>query len=149
MKRLMTLMLCAAVVGCATFSAKRYERATDTIVSMINAGDADGLAELSQTPFLLDGELIMLPQDVATFWQNVVGAGFRVESMSDLSAQPLDGGSYSQFADTMEVQTFFEKYVSDIGSVVVLRTEAFQLLLLLDRDGATTTIVGFKGPEAL
>ena len=70
-------------------------------------------------------------------------------SPAEVTANRLDQGSYAEFAETMEVQTFFQSYVSDIGSVVVLRTSSFQLLLLLDRDGGQVTIAGFKGPEAL
>lgn len=149
MKQAAAILLCVLVAGCATFSAGRYEKATADIADMIDSGDVRGLVASSETPFLLDGELIMLEQDVSTFWTNIVEAGFRIGSTSAVMAQPLDDQSFAEFAQTMEVKTFFQKYISEIGSVVVLKTDSFQLLLLLDRDRGRTTIVGFKGPEAL
>lgn len=146
MKRALLAILCVTVAGCATLG--RFERSADDIVALINSGNAAELAAATRTPFLLDGELIVLDQDVALFWENAVKAGFRVQTEA-LEAQPLEPESYRRFAPTMEVRTFFEKYVSERGSIVVLSGGGVRVLLLLDRGKGRITILGFKGPDAL
>ena len=150
MRKLLLGALCVALAGCATFAPKRFERSAERIIGLLNSGQAVELAKLSQTPFLLDGELLLLDGDVAGFWTGVAKAGFRIDPAASVKAVPLDSESFKRFASTMEAKAFFEKYVSERGSLVVLEAGRSRILLLLERGKmGRTLIVGFKGPDAI
>ena len=150
MRKLLAVCLCLALAACATFAPRRYERATEQIIALVNSGRAAELAQLSRTPFLLDGELLLLGSDVAAFWHDVSKAGFKIDPSASVTAVPVDSRTFARFASTMEVKTFFESHVSTKGSLVVLDAGKTRILLLLERGkGGRTVIVGFKGPDAV
>jgi hypothetical protein len=150
MRKLWLALLCVALAACATFAPRRYERAAEQIAGLVNSGQAAELARMSRAPFLLDGELLLLERDVATFWDGVTRAGFRIDPSATATATPVDAQTYIRFASTMEVKTFFQSYVSKKGFVVELDAGRARILLLLDRGkGGRTQIVGFKGPDAI
>jgi hypothetical protein len=151
MRKLLLGALCLTLASCATFSPKRYERSAAGVVALVNLGKAADLAAMSRTPFVLDGELLLLPSDVSDFWQGALKAGLRIDPAAAVAAVPLDADSYKRFASSMEVRTFFQKYVSNAkGSLVALEDGKSRILLLLERDKkGRMLIVGFKGPDAL
>lgn len=151
MRKLLLAALCVAVSGCATFAPRRFERSAEQVIGLLNSGQATELAAMSRTPFLLDGELVLLDADVAELWNGMVKAGLRIDAAASVSALPVDDETYKRFASTMEVRTFFDKYVSDRGSLVVLEAGRSRVLLILDRGRGSrrALIVGFKGPDAI
>jgi hypothetical protein len=55
--------------------------------------------------------------------------------------------SYREFYDSMEVETFFKKYLKKQSRLLELKTNTGQRILLLVTDTLfTRTIHGFKGP---
>ncbi len=151
MRKLVLAALCVAVSGCATFAPRRFERSAEQVIGLLNSGQASELAAMSRTPFLLDGELLVLDADVAELWRGMVKSGFRIDAAASIEALPVDGETYRRFASTMEVRTFLEQYVGDSGSLVTLEAGRSRILLLLDRGRGPgrTVIVGFKGPDLL
>ncbi len=150
MRKLLLPVLCAALAGCATLGTGRFERSAERVAGLLNSGQAGELAAMSRTPFLLDGEPILLDADVAALWSGMVAAGFRIDQAAVATAVPLDPDSYKRFAPTMEVRAFFGSYVSERGSIVALDAGRSRILLLLDRGKmGRTVIVGFKGPDFL
>jgi hypothetical protein len=147
----MLLAAVLALAGCASLQpAARFERSADHVIELINSGRAADLASSSAVPFLLDGEILLLRSDVADFWRGVAGSGFKIGPQPTLHAVALDDRSFERFASTMEVRTFFSKYVSRQGSLVVVETGRSRILLLLDRGKwGRTLIVGFRGPDAI
>jgi hypothetical protein len=149
MKKILILFITLSVVGCISLE-QRYYNSAENIIEHINKGNADRLAEITQTPFLLDGEIIILGSDVKSFWQNIVKADFKVGDPTLIEAVPADEDTYQEFARSMEVETYFKKYISDKGHVIVIETDKFKLLLLMDRiERDRLRIIGFKGPDAL
>ncbi len=118
------------------------------VAQLINQGQSQKLAAMSATPFLVDGEIVSLKSDVSSFWNGIVRAGFRVEGATLEQGVPLTGESYKQFADTMEVKSFFSQYVKKDARILELRTSTSgDRILLIFRDSwGTKTIYGFKGP---
>ena len=142
--------ICAAVLAlasCATLQRWGDEGAIKQVANDINAGKAQALTAMSVTPFLVDGEIVLIASDVSDFWDGIVKAGFRVDG-ADLDQGTAAGPeSYRQFAATMEVKAFFARYVKSGSRVLVMTTGAgTHVLLLMKSDWFSWKILGFKGP---
>ena len=152
MKKIFILLLTltvVAVVGCVSLKQQYHDTAED-VIELINKGETEKLSEMTQTPFILDGEIIILKNDMASFWQNIVKADFKIKDPTVIEASPANEETYKHFAGTMEVETYFKKYLSDKGHVIVIETDRFMLLLLMDKTKkGKIRIIGFKGPDAI
>lgn len=149
MKKFIPLLIAIVLVGCVSLQ-QQYYNAADDVVDLINDGKAEELSEMTQTPFLLDGEIVILDNDIKGFWQNIIKAGFRVQNPSIIDPYPVNENTFKEFANTMEVESYFKKYISKKGHVVVVETDKFKLLLVMDKAKKNKTkIIGFKGPEPL
>jgi hypothetical protein len=84
---------------------------------------------------------------VAFFWQGIIRAGYRFDG-PELERGVLVGPeSYREFRDSMEVRTFFKKYVKKGTRLLELRTSDGRTVLLLVRNTPfSRRIYGFKGP---
>ena len=138
----------AALVALATCtSLQRDERRMESIARLVNTGQAEKLATMSTLPFLLDQEILVLPQDVTFFWKSVLSAGYKLEEPRLESGKTVGPESYREFRDSMEVRTFFKKYVKKGTRLLELKTGDGQRVLLLVRSSAfSRRISGFKGP---
>ena len=142
----MPLAAALALASCASIQRSQDQGMVRQVAELINSGDSARLATLSATPFLLDGEIVPLPADVASFWQGIAKAGFRVEGAALDRGVPVAADSYKDFADTMEVKSFFSRYVKN-ARVLDLTTSAGRHLRLLTRSQwFSWKILGFKGP---
>jgi hypothetical protein len=133
------------LASCATL--QRDQRRVEGIARLVNTGQAGQLAEMSTLPFLLDQEILVLPKDVAYFWKSVLAAGYRLEEPQVERGSAIGPDSYRAFRDSMEVRTFFKKYVNKGTRLLELRTADGRRVLLLVRFTAfSRRITGFKGP---
>ncbi|HTP58323.1 MAG TPA: hypothetical protein VMM82_05355, partial [Spirochaetia bacterium] len=108
--------------GCASLQRSWDQGNVDMVARLINNGQGQALAAMSSTPFLVDGEIVAMKPDVATFWNGIIKAGFKVEGATLTQGVPLTADSYKQFADTMEVKSFFSQYVKRDARILELRT---------------------------
>ncbi len=136
------------LASCASLQRSWDQGNVETVARLINEGQADKLAAMSAAPFLVDGEIVTLKPDIASFWTGIVKAGFRVEGATLLQASPFAADSYRQFADTMEVKSFFTQYVKKEARLLELGTSRSgkKILLLFGDSWFKKTIYGFKGP---
>jgi hypothetical protein len=133
--------------SCAGLQRSRDRGDARYIADLINSGKPQELTRMSAVPFLVDGEIVALPGDVAAFWQNAVKSGFRIPSPELASAEPLRADSYREFADSMEVKTFFKKYADRDARLLELESSSGQSVLLLVKDSwGARKLYGFKGP---
>ncbi|MGA2380593.1 MAG: hypothetical protein ABSG85_14930 [Spirochaetia bacterium] len=149
-KLLLAAAACAAAMAlasCASLQHSWDQGNVETVAKLINGGQSAKLAAMSATPFLVDGEVVTLKNDIAGFWEGIIKAGYKVEGPALGEAAPVTADSYKQFADTMEVKSFFAEYVKKDTRVLELRTGAGGRILLIIRDSwFSKTIQGFKGP---
>jgi len=134
--------------SCASLQHSWDQGNVRMVATLINGGQAQKLAAMSATPFLVDGEIVPLTPDVASFWNGIVKAGFRVEGATLTQGTPLTADSYKQFADTMEVRSFFAQYVKKDARILELRTATSgdRILVILRDSWGSKTMYGFKGP---
>jgi len=102
---------------------------------------------MTELPFLLDQEIVLLGKDVQTFWSTIIEVGFKVEEPVLERGVKIGPDSYKEFYDSMEVRTFFNKYLKKQSRLLELKTNTGRRILLLVTDTLfTRTIHGFKGP---
>ncbi len=141
--------LALVLSGCVSLQ-QQYANSAEEIVELINDGEAKELYQMSRTPFLLDGEIIILDNDVRDLWKTITAHGARVKNLVLVEAYPVEDKTYRRFADTFEVESYFKNYVSDEGHVVIVETEEFRLFLLMDKNKkGDKKLIGMKGPVAL
>jgi len=147
-KKLVALLAVAiSLMSCASIQRAQDQGRVGQIARLINSGEAEKLAAMSAVPFLLDQEIIPLRADIATFWRNVVQAGYKVEGPELERGQPVSADSIRTFADTMEVKAFFARSVKKGARVIELSTSGGRRIVLLVRDTLfSRTLYGFKGP---
>ena len=147
MKRSLVLLTALlALASCATMET-RDQRRVEGIARLVNSSQAEKLAAMSSLPFLLDQEILVLPQDVAYFWKGILAAGYRLEEPEVERGSAVGPDSHREFRDSMEVRTFFKKYLKKGTRLLELRTSDGRRVLLLVRSTAfSRQISGFKGP---
>ena len=148
MKKLPYLVLLVILLAsCATLQRSEDEGNIERISELINTGQSEKLAAMTELPFLLDQEIIVLAKDVETFWSTIIQVGFKVEGPSLERGDPITPESYKEFYESMEVETFFKKYLEKQSRLLELKTSTGQKILLLVTDTLfTRSIHGFKGP---
>jgi hypothetical protein len=148
MKKLpLILLLVILLASCASIQRSKDEGNIERISELINTGQAEKLTAMTELPFLLDQEIIVLAKDVATFWSTIIEVGFKVEEPALERGARVGPESYREFYDSMEVETFFKKYLKKQSRLLELETSTGQRILLLMTDTLfTRTIHGFKGP---
>lgn len=150
MKKGILLLLCVFVVSCASLQQKRYSNSTEQVIDLINRAQSGELSDITQTPFLLDSEIIILDRDMKDFWERITEAEFLIPNAFLMESSPVTRSTYKEFAPTMEAESFFEKYVTDKAYLVVVETETMRIKFLMDRVKlGTMRIIGMKGPELL
>ena len=148
MKKLPYFLLAVVLLAsCASIQRSKDEGNIERISELINTGQAEKLTAMTELPFLLDQEIIVLAKDVETFWSTIVKVGFKVEEPSLERGVKVTPESYKEFYDSMEVRTFFKKYLKKQSRLLELKTNTGQRILLLVTDTLfTRSIHGFKGP---
>jgi hypothetical protein len=148
MKKLPYLLILAVfLASCASIQRSKDEGNVERISELINTGQAEKLTAMTEVPFLLDQEIIVLETDMATFWSTIVEVGFKVEEPTLEQGVVIGPASYARFYESMEVETFFKKYLEKKSRLLELKTNTGQRILLLVTDTLfRRTIHGFKGP---
>jgi hypothetical protein len=136
-----------ALASCATLQKSADAGVVHRVAALLDAGDAKGLAALSAVPFLVDGDVVVLPDDVAAFWAAAVKGGFKVAGAALDAGTAVGADSYGQFASTMEVKSYFARYVPTGSRIIDLTSSSGARLRLLVHSGFfSTRLYGMKGP---
>jgi len=146
MKKILIPLICIFVIAsCVTFEVDEDE--VSKIIKLINTGDSTKLAQLTQTPFLLDAEIIALEDDAALFWKNLAEARFSLANPQLVDIIPVAEETYKLFSESWEVEVFFKKYVPPRSVVAEIKADNGSVLLLLDGEKkGHAQILGIKGP---
>lgn len=131
--------------SCASLRFEQKEEDVLALVSLINRGETETLSRLSQTPFLLDREILMLEKDTKTVWKNLTDAGFSLNQPALEKIEPVTDESYKTFAEAMEIEVYFQKYVPETAKIAHVETEGGPCLFILnDKQDGYPMILGMK-----
>jgi hypothetical protein len=122
------------------------EKGASWVAQQLNEGNAAALAATSSSPFLIDGEVIALPEDTLAFWEGMAKAGLKLDP--DLSrALPVGSDTWREFGSMHDVQVFFGKYVHEGARLFELPAPNGKRVLVLYRSAwGSRKLYGFKGP---
>ena len=133
--------------SCTTMKAVPNEKAIERFIELYNSGDTERMTAMTSIPMLIDGEIVARNSDADFFWKSLDKAGFTLDGSESFTVKPLDSKSSLLFADTMEVSTFFVKYVPVTAVIVQVKGPGGDFVLLLSgRKGRYPFIFGFTGP---
>jgi hypothetical protein len=140
--------LCLALLAsCATAPYTPSEKKVQKLVALIDKGGVGAVKGLSVAPFLLDAEILLRQADVDTAWANLKAAGFTMGEPKVSSIERLGDGSYARFAESMEVRSFFKRYLNKDSVLVALDAAEGRYYLILNREvSGYPRIQAFKGP---
>lgn len=144
---LATLMVVVFLSSCATVKSVPRPRAVERLMELVNSGDSEMVSSLTNNPMIVDGEIVQRETDIQNFWDLVAKARFAVNTGEDYYSEKVGPETYLIFGDTMEVRTFFDKYVPKTAVTVTVDGKAGQYVFLLSgRKGRYPYIFGFTGP---
>lgn len=139
------ILFLVLAASCTTTPYSQREANVQKAIDLIQAGDAETLVAQSRLPFLFDAEIIMLERDLETLWGNLSEASFEMENAEVEYIGPAGRYSYPPFADSMEVRTFFKKYVPRKSSLVRITAENGEFFLLLGPEKKDNpTFIGYR-----
>jgi hypothetical protein len=151
MKPALTRIAAGVVVVLALGSCTSLQRMSDEkgaawVVQQLNGGNAAELVAVSSSPFLLDGEIIALPEDTVFFWEGIAKSGVKLDTELSRSVE-VGAETWREFGSTRDVQVFFGKYVKEGARLFELPTANGRRVLVLYRSSwGSRTLYGFKGP---
>ncbi len=152
---LISIVIITGLFSCTTYSQRKSS--SDKVIDLVNTKNSALLSSATSLPFLFDGEIIMLEKDSSMIWQNINNAGFNFEEIIEVESIPVSAGGYLFFANTMEVKTWFEKYLPKKASLLKISCKNGLYYMILGGKKRVTTpdsgekeifpaICGFTGP---
>ncbi len=135
------------LTSCTTMKAVPNDRAIERFIDLYNTGNTEKMTAMTSIPMLIDGEIVARSTDANFFWTRITKAGFKLDGSEYFTVEPLTDKSRLLFGDTMEVSTFFDKYVPSTAVIVRVSGPGGDFILLLSgRKGRYPFIFGFTGP---
>jgi len=142
------LLVAVLAASCTTVPVSQRDNRVELLIEELNTADIDRVMELSARPFLFDGEIIILESDLRTMWTNLRDVGFTFDAATIEELGPVTDNTYLQFADTMDVRVWFQKYAAEDAALArITTTHGTFLIITGDRLQRLPYIFGFTGPE--
>jgi hypothetical protein len=142
------LLILILAASCTTVPVSQRDNRVETLITELNTADIDRLMELSARPFLFDGEIIILESDLQMMWTNLRDVGFTFDAATIEELGPVTDTTYLQFADTMDVRVWFQKYAAEDAALARVSTSHGTFLIITgDRLKRLPYIFGFTGPQ--
>lgn len=104
-------VLAVALASCSTVPYAQRPRNITRVIDLFNSGNVARLDQISQVPFLFNGEIVELKGDVNMMWSNLVASGLKIEHPRIVATDSIGPRSYLNFADTFSVKVFFQRYI--------------------------------------
>ncbi len=141
------LVILIAFSSCTTMKAVPNDRAIKRFINLYTTGNAEKMTAMTSIPMLIDGEIVARASDANFFWTRLAEAGFKFDGSEYYTIEAVTDKSSLIFGDTMEVATFFNKYVPPTAVLVRLSGPGGDFILLLSgRKGGYPFVFGFTGP---
>jgi len=145
-KKFVYLSLLAFFYACTTMNVIDHKAGVLSVINDINKSNTQALITCSKVPFLFDGEILLRKADVSILWNNLKEADFNIDDPLITAIEKVNQDTYKEFADTMEVKVFFNKYIStDCVLIRVKSTNGENLFIAAEKPECDLKIFAFKG----
>ena len=128
---LLTVLISFLIISCTSAPYSQWDSSAEKVVDLINHPGEEYLEEITSNPFLFDGEIIVLDKDISMIWHNLNRSRFGFRNGVIKESVPLGPEDYTLFADTMEVKTFFSKYLPEDAALVKVESDNGLYYLIL------------------
>lgn len=116
-------------------------------LDLISVGEVGQIVEISQDPFLLDGEILVGKANLSLLWGEFRYSGFQFSNPVITEILPADPSQASLFSISQEVVYFFDLYAVPGSTFGRIQCDQGGFLLLLGPEvEGMRKILGFKGP---
>ena len=130
-RALIAAAVLAMLGSCATLRRTADQGVVDRVERHLRLGDGEALARMSQVPFLLDGEVVVLPEDIRGFWDAVAAGSWTLSDAALRSGAAVDEVSWRLFAPTQEARAFFRNYGPEGARLLELENDGGERVLVL------------------
>ena len=120
LKIIILLTIAGLFVSCSTLGSGYYENSGLIVANQLNKGMHESLTEDSLYPFVFEQEILASGSQVKMLWEGLVKAGYYVENPSVAMNQPVSDKDSLLFAESWEIKSFFEKYVSKEDRLILI-----------------------------
>jgi len=143
MNKVLPLFVFALLLwGCSTISDKAAQSKAEEALNLLDQENSQLLTQWSNRPFLFEGEILLSEGLISELWSGLAGKGLSTAEISRIAV--VDEQSYKAFADTWEVNTWFQNYTGPQTLMVFFNWEDRELVLLVDKQrGEDQPIQGF------
>ena len=128
---LLMIFITFLFLSCTTAPYSQWSSSAEKVVDLINHPGEEYLEEITTNPFLFDREIIVLDKDISMIWNNLNRSMFGFRDGVIVESVPIGADDYTLFADTMEVKTFFSKYLPEDAALVKVQAENGLYYLIL------------------
>jgi len=133
--------------GCSSLPVSQRSSSVESLVYRLHTGDAEAAADLTDVPFLLDGEILMTERDARLMWENLKKAPGLLADAEVLSITPAVPADYTKFSDSSDMRVFFERALPENPTLVEIETSFGRFLLLVSgKRLGIPVLAGMKGP---
>ena len=131
--------------SCSTLGAGYYEDSGLIIANQLNKGMHESLTTDSDYPFVFEQEILASGSQVKSLWEGLVKAGYYVENPSVALNQPVTDKDFQLFAQSWEIKSYFEKYISNEDRLLLIEGDNTSFYLILRRNKKDSyRIIGWK-----
>ncbi len=146
MKKYIIFLLFIVLASCTTLKIPN-DKSVMEFIEILNSGDAETLSNLSQSPFLLDQEIIYRKSDIAKIWQAFVENDYQLFNAEIIENEFIYQESYSRFSSNRDVKVFFDKYLNEHTKLYHINSDKGEFLFLFSyKEKGIPTIYGLLGP---
>lgn len=133
-----------ALTSCRTAPVPQRPGRVEALVEELQSAQIDRLVELTARPFLFDGEIIVLEQDIERMWRNLREEGFAFDDAVVTAVGAIDEDSRRSFGVGADVDAWFERYAAEGAGAATVETSFGTFLIVTgERAGRVPTIAGF------
>lgn len=142
-----TVILLLIFTGCSSLPVSQRPSSVESLVYKLHTGDAEAAADLTDVPFLLDGEILVTERDAGLMWENLKKVPGLLADAEVLSITPAVPADYKKFADSSDMRVFFERALPENPTLVEIETSFGRFLLLVSgKRLGIPVLAGMKGP---
>lgn len=140
------IIILIALSACSTITPAGDEDAI-AVIELLNSEKKAELTAISADSFLLDAEILHGSALTKALWSGLIDAGFKLDSPVIIERRLPASEDKELFGNSIEVETYFTKYVAADSMLFIIGSETAEIALILSpAEDGSSMISAFGGP---